>query len=275
MKKICECAAVEYGTSDRLMVLFSSKPAMRRDVFDYVTFVQGMPHTKLYLRDAHSDYLYHTGIEGLTNGIEETVEFLQYFIKKMGPKRVSFMGMSGGGFAASLFGHLVGADPATRIDDIHVQSSVSFVDPVKRDQIGGGERFPGMFQNLLDFLVSRNEEPKFIDVARIAEANPGAVRLMRMYYAEGDQTDSIQAQNMAGFDHVQAVPHPSHSHMMLGAALMREGTLYRDVENTVEALIEEAPTHAVPAPDKAPQNVGFAGMAGGGMGGQGNIGATA
>ena len=85
IRKICECAAVEYGSTDRLMVLFSSKPAMRRDVFDYVSFVQNMPHTKLFLRDAQSDYLYHAGIEGLTSTIEETVEFIQYFIRRTKP----------------------------------------------------------------------------------------------------------------------------------------------------------------------------------------------
>ena len=88
-RKISDCAAVDYGTSDRLMVLFSSKPAMRRDSFDYVSFVKGMPHTKLFLRDGESDFLYHKGIQGLTESMSETVDFLRIFIKRMRNLRAS------------------------------------------------------------------------------------------------------------------------------------------------------------------------------------------
>lgn len=255
LRQISECAAVDYGTSDRLMVLFSSKPAMRRDVFDYTTFVQNMPHTKLFLRDAQSDYLYHTGIAGLTESIEETVDFLRMFIKRMNPARTTFMGMSGGAFAAGLFGHLVGADPQTRVDDIHVQSAVTFLLPEIRDRVGGGERFPGMFQNMMDFLAARGEEPKYLNVAKVIADNPGAVRVMRSIYAQGDANDSLQSQNLAGFDHVQLVAHPSHSHMMLGATVMREGTLYRDVDTPVETLLSETPS-AAPVPSAMPAGLG-------------------
>lgn len=224
------------------MVLFSSKPAMRRDVFDYVTFVEDMPHTKLFLRDATTDYLYHNGIEGLTKDIDETVAFLKLFLKRMKPSRITFMGMSGGAYAATLFGHLVGADPDITVDDIHLQSAVSFVDPEMRDKLGGGERFPGMFQNLIDFLDARGEKPRFLNLADVIRDNPGAVKVMRMYYAEGDEIDTLQAQNLAEFPHVQVVSHPSRSHMMLGSLIMRQGTLYRDIDTDVETLMSETPS---------------------------------
>lgn len=152
------------------------------------------------------------------------------------------MGMSGGAYAAMLFGHLVGADPETRVDDIHLQSSVSFIDPEMKERLGGGERFPGMFQNLVDFLKARGEEPRFLNVADIIRDNPEAVKVMRMYYAEGDEIDKLQAQNVAEFPHVQVVPHPSRSHMMLGSLIMRQGTLYRDIDTDVETLLSETPS---------------------------------
>lgn len=260
IRKICECAAVDYGTSDRLMVLFSSKPAMRRDVFDYVTFVQEMPHTKLFLRDGQSDFLYHTGIQGLSSSIDETTEFLKVFIKRTKPKRVTFLGMSGGGYGAAVHAHLVGRDPECRVDDVHVQSSISFLDVGMRDRLGGGERFPGLFQNLTDYLTSRGEQHKYDNLAKVIAESPGAVRLLRMYYAQGDLIDTLQAQNIADFPHVQAVAHPSQSHMMLGMTLMREGTLYRDVEMSVEELLETNPP-AVPVPHLVPAHLGLGGLA--------------
>lgn len=258
-RKISDCAAIDYGTSDRLMILFSSKPAMRRDAFDYVTFVRDMPHTKLYLRDAQSDYLYHTGIDGLTSSIDETVEFLRVFIKRMKPKQLTFMGMSGGGYAATLHAHLVGRDPECRVDDVHVQSSISFLDPAVRDRLGGGERLTGLFQNLADYMASKGEPHRYADLAKVIAESPGAVRLLRMYYAQGDVIDSLQAQHIAGFAHVQAVPHPSQSHMMLGGTVMREGTLYRDVDMSVDELLQTNPP-AEPVPDKVPAMIGMTGM---------------
>lgn len=257
-RKISDCAAVDYGTSDRLMILFSSKPAMRRDAFDYATFAREMPHTRLYLRDGNSDYLYHTGIQGLTSSIDETVEFLKVFIKRMKPRQLTFMGMSGGGFGATLHAHLVGRDPECRVDDVHVQSSISFLDPAVRDRLGGGERLTGLFQNLADHVASRGEAHRYADLSKVIAESPGAVRLLRMYYAQGDVIDGLQAQHIAHFPHVQAVPHPSQSHMMLGMTLMREGTLYRDIDMPVEELLTQNPP-AEPVPHLVPNHIGMAG----------------
>lgn len=258
LQRICDCAALDYGTSDRMMILFSSKPAMRRDVFDYTTFVQDMPHTKLFLRDSQSDYLYHKGILGLTASIDETVEFLKVLIKRMKPKRVTFMGVSGGGYGAALHAHLVGRDPECRVDDVHVQSSISFLDPAVRDRLGGGERFTGLFQNLADYVASRGEQHRYADLAKVIADSPGAVRLMRMYYAQGDMIDVLQAQHLANLPHVQAVAHPSQSHIMLGMLVMREGTLYRDIDLSVEELLQTNPS-ADPVPHMVPSTLGLAG----------------
>ncbi len=254
-RKITDCSAIEYGTSDRLMILFSSKPAMRRDAFDYVTFAQDMPHTKLFLRDGESDFLYHKGIQGLTTSIDETVDFLRVFIKRIKPARVTFMGMSGGAYAAGLFGYLVGADPTTRVDDIHLQSAVTYVAPEVRDRMGGGERFGGLFDNLKAFTIERGEDLTTLDLRAVINANPNSVGVTRLYYAEGDQIDSMHAQNLVGLPRVQVVAHQSHSHMMLGSTLMREGTLYRDIDTPVETLASETPT-AAPVPSAVPANIG-------------------
>lgn len=257
IKRISDCSAVEYGDSDRLLILFSSRPAMRRDVFDYMTFVKDMPHTKLFLRDFNPDLLYHGGIGGLTDSIDETVDFLRLFIRRMRPARTTMMGISGGAYAAGLFGHLVGAEPDTRIDDIHVQSAVSYVDIDARERLGGGERFPGTFEGLVDWLKERGEEPRYTDLAKVVRDNPDAVRLMRMYCAVGDEIDVLHAKNLSDFPHVQAVPHQSDSHIMLCSRLLQEGTLYHDLDASVEDLIAEDPTEARPAPDYAPAPMGL------------------
>jgi hypothetical protein len=49
---------------------------------------------------------YHNGIVGITNNIEETVAYLNGKIAKGNYEKVVFMGSSGGGYAAVLFGSL-------------------------------------------------------------------------------------------------------------------------------------------------------------------------
>ena len=241
-RNISEAAAVDYGSTDRLLVLFSSKPAMRVDQYDYKDFFQDIPHTKLYLRDKQSDYFYHTGIAGLSSSIEETVDFLKVFIKRMKPSRTTFMGTSSGGYAAMLHAHLVGADPATRVDDVHVQSAITFIDPQMRERVIGNERTRVVFQNLADYLASQNIEHRYSDLAPIIKANPDSVRVMRMYHASGNRIDYLQVQNLAGLKNVQIVAHPSTSHIMLGMVMIREGIMSRDISMSVEDLLSELPT---------------------------------
>jgi hypothetical protein len=53
---------------------------------------------------------YNEGIKGITNNIEETLTYLRNQIKKY--KKIVFVGVSGGGYAAILFGSLLNIDTA-------------------------------------------------------------------------------------------------------------------------------------------------------------------
>ncbi len=260
LQNICECAAVDYGSSDHLIIIFSSKPAMRRDVFDYVTFAEALPHTKLYLRDGNSDYLYHTGVSGLTTSVDETVDFLRFFIRRIKPARTTIMGISGGGYGAILHGHLIGKDPRTRIDDINVQAPVTYVLPETRERLGGGERIPGLFQNVTNYVTAQGINRDYLDLSQVLAGNPDSVRLLRLYYPVNNQIDALHAQNLMGFPHVQVVPHQSQSHILLGATLSRDGTLYRDLGMSVEDLIRVNPPPG-PVPEAIPAPLGLDAMA--------------
>jgi hypothetical protein len=49
---------------------------------------------------------YHKGIQGITNNIDETTLYLNNIIKKGFYKKIIFMGVSAGGYAAILFGSM-------------------------------------------------------------------------------------------------------------------------------------------------------------------------
>ena len=236
LNRICDGAAVSYGDPDRLVVLFSSVLAVPRDHFDYADITRDLPYTKLFLRDHQPLLTYHTGIRGLSGSIHETAEFLRYFIDRLGPGRVTFMGISSGGYAANLLGHWVGAD------DVHLQSTVSFTDPAVRDAVGGGERIPGSFDSMAAFMQEHGLDPALMDLRRIIADHDGPAPLVRLYYPSGDAIDVLQAGRIADFPHVQAIAHPSRSHSFLGAALARAGILYDDLAASVQDLRAQHPT---------------------------------
>jgi hypothetical protein len=53
-----------------------------------------------------NQFCYHKGIRGISNTVEETVDYLNHKIKKGNYEKVIFMGTSGGGYASILFGSL-------------------------------------------------------------------------------------------------------------------------------------------------------------------------
>ncbi len=67
------------------------------------------PNSQLFLNVRGNDY-YQRGIPGLTRGVEDTASLLRDVAAACGAGRIRTMGISMGGYAALLFGHLAGAD---------------------------------------------------------------------------------------------------------------------------------------------------------------------
>jgi len=67
------------------------------------------PNSQLFLNVRGNDY-YQRGIPGVTWGIEETASWLMEVAAACGAARIRTMGVSMGGYAALLFGQLVGAE---------------------------------------------------------------------------------------------------------------------------------------------------------------------
>ena len=67
------------------------------------------PNSQLFLNTRGNDY-YQRGIPGVTHGIEDTASLLMDVAAACGADRIRTMGVSMGGYAALLFGHLAGAD---------------------------------------------------------------------------------------------------------------------------------------------------------------------
>lgn len=76
--------------------------------FEFLNYLSSIYLNKCdlyFFIDPHQCW-YHKGIKNITNNIDETVLYLNNIIQKGGYKKVIFMGVSAGGYAAILFGSL-------------------------------------------------------------------------------------------------------------------------------------------------------------------------
>jgi len=235
--KISDGAMVEYGNPERLVIIPSSRVTQWNDRYEFADFGKRLDATKLYLRDDGQDVVYFNGIPGLTSNMEENFEFLRYFIAKQQPRRVSFMGVSSGGFAANLFAHHVGAD------DVLLISTLVFMDRNVCAQKGGGERLPGLFDKIHEKFERDNLDPKYLDLRPFMIEGQDKVRSVRMHLIGHDETDLLQAGHVADLPHVRLVPHEQGRHGTLSAILTRSGVLEDELNAPVEQLTATLPAN--------------------------------
>ena len=104
-QKFYKCGNIN---SDTLIVSFAGNAQLFGGIqsFEFVNFLNKHFQNayKHFYIDEHSD-LYHKGIGGLTNNIDETVNYFKNEIKNY--KNVIFLGNSAGGYASILFGSLL------------------------------------------------------------------------------------------------------------------------------------------------------------------------
>lgn len=152
-----------HKSSDTLLVSFGGHFEDRRlGGFVFVNFLQQrFPHVdQLFLMDTHCS-CYHKGVGGVSTNIDETVAFLQGKIH--GYDRVLFIGNSGGGYAALLFGAL-----------LHVHRVVAFVPPTLLMSPG----FEDRYRDVVPFVEAATQT-KFVvygDCSITDETHPHHIR---------------------------------------------------------------------------------------------------
>lgn len=77
--------------------------------FEFVKSTRGFSCSKIFCRDPNLAF-YHLGIDNETSSVVDVLHKLKGQVEKAAPTRVTCVGVSAGGFAALLFGHLLKAD---------------------------------------------------------------------------------------------------------------------------------------------------------------------
>jgi hypothetical protein len=97
--------------TDTLFIFFGSMTGTLGTLapFEFLRSTTSIPAHKLHVRDFYQRY-YHHGLHGYTQTIHETQHLIDAFIRKYGINILICVGHCAGGYAAILFGALVGAD---------------------------------------------------------------------------------------------------------------------------------------------------------------------
>lgn len=104
--------AVDFAPkSNVLLIAFGGlkRGVGRIQPFEFFNLTRGVNCKKIYVRDMNLAW-YHKGLPGIAKNIDGIAKHLKGLIKKSGAKKVVCVGNSAGGYAALLFGHLIGAN---------------------------------------------------------------------------------------------------------------------------------------------------------------------
>ena len=105
-------------------------------------------NARLHVKETTHSY-FQRGVPGISTSIEETAQWLERIIAWMQPNRLRIFGLSAGGYAALVFGHLLSADAV-----VAISPEVVLGKPLYRSQ----RWFPNAIYN-----------PDFQDVTRLVE----------------------------------------------------------------------------------------------------------
>lgn len=206
-------------SSDRLVVFFSGRlMGFRIDRFAFRRVAEGLGVNRLLLRD-HFGLWYQAGLKGLSRDIGETAAWLQTFVSDGGYRRVTMVGVSSGGYAAMLFGRLLG------VAEIHAIAPRTVL---QHDAAGLADRNRFGVQ---DSLVQLENQPRRREDCRdlrevFVRSDRSAVRCV-IHYDPTHALDAFHAEHMIGVPGVVCQSYPGEGHALARTVCADPGFLDR------------------------------------------------
>ena len=147
------------------------------------------------------------GLMGLSRDVVSTAEYLRGRVQEFGYRRVMTTGASMGGYAAILFGVMIGAE------------RILAFGPQTRINAAAFESFEGTDARAVRFDFRGRDA----DLARVLEEIPFQGRI-EIHYSTGSAGDAAHARYLSRFSQVSLHPHESEDHNT-AAVLKAEGRL--------------------------------------------------
>jgi len=167
--------------------------------FEFYNLTSSFPTSKVYVRDLGQSW-YHGTLPGVGRGIRDLRDYLQGLLDEHQPNRTVFFGNSMGGYAAMLFGHLLG------IDAVVAFSPQTFID-WKNRWYHGDHRW---WREVIPARWRTSAEPLYFDLRYVLE--PEANSQFDLHVPKLDKLDRLHAERMGHISGVQVVVHDEIDH---------------------------------------------------------------
>jgi len=183
--------------------------------FEFFSLTGEMPVKRLFVRDLRQAW-YHRGIPGHGESLPEVADSLRAMIAREDLDRLVVAGTSAGGYAALLFGTLLGADtvlcfaPQTVLD---LDILAGMDDHRWDDRLGRQSASGGV-------------DTRFTDVRRVLPRARRADTRYGIYFADALTADRLHAERLAGLEGVRLYRF-GHSRHNIARSLRDTGALGR------------------------------------------------
>lgn len=175
--------------SDSLLVAFGGiGGAMGILPFEFFSITRNIASSKLFVRDLRQSW-YQEGLQGMATDPQEMAGVLETMIRRSGARRIVFVGNSMGGYAALLFGALLG------VDEVHALSPQTFIDDVNR-LTHNDERWSEQIAH-----AQRVGDPRYFDLRSVL-ALERSKTCFHIHSCTSSEPDWIHAQHLASLDQI-------------------------------------------------------------------------
>lgn len=177
--------------SDIVLIAFGGlkKGIGRIAPFEFFNLTKNVAVKKIYVRDLKQSW-YHATLPGIADSPHGTVDgvasHLRKLIKQQRPRKVVCVGNSAGGYAALLFGCLIGAHV------VHAFAPQTFIDKAGRKR-NGDRRWEGA--QIRNVHNSKTRREGYFDLKKFLPLRKTGTKY-HIHYQKGSRIDSVHAERM-------------------------------------------------------------------------------
>jgi pimeloyl-ACP methyl ester carboxylesterase len=168
--------------------------------FEFFRLTQDLSVKKIFLRD-HEQAWYHRGVRGAGNSIDEVGERLAELLAQANVDKVVMTGNSMGGYAALLFGNLLGA---TEVVAFSPQTFVSR----RRRAVHYDRRWS---RQIAAVHSAPSAEPAYFDLAPMFRHYTGST-VFHVHYSTKSRQDQAHARQLRHCPSIVLHPYPDGGH---------------------------------------------------------------
>lgn len=189
---------------------------------------------QLYLRD-NPQFYYLRGLDGISTGVDDTLAFLRDFTTTRHIRHAAYFGASTGGYAALLFGSLLGADEVHAFAPMTILPSRTLPELLR---LVPSQNWTLMARNL-ELRRNPGLERPYRDIRRLIQNDNGRT-IYHVYYGRGHTPDRRNALRLQGLPRVHLHAYDYNRHYLV-AELKKTGELPRILAATYQRLTQPQP----------------------------------